>query len=144
MTNQEVMLDTNVYSLLFTRRQAPEDAETSRWRSVLLGRIVVISFQTREEILAGALAGGWGTARTDRVTAQLDRTITVWGTTEVVDHSTRLFAGCRASGHPLHQPAHRADRWIAASALAFDLPLATADRVFEGVPDLSLLSSTPR
>ena len=35
--------------------------------------------------------------------------------------------------------AHTGDRWIAASAVAFDLPLASDDKIFDAVEGLELL-----
>ncbi|MCP4968650.1 MAG: type II toxin-antitoxin system VapC family toxin, partial [bacterium] len=42
------------------------------------------------------------------------------------------------SGHGLAAKDH--DRWVAAVAMAADLPLATEDTIFDGVPALSRLS----
>ncbi len=45
---------------------------------------------------------------------------------------------CRLVGHPLHEPIHANDLWIAASAVYIGAPLLTADAVFDDVPGLSL------
>jgi hypothetical protein len=52
--------------------------------------------------------------------------------------AAELRHGCRQVGHPLHEPVHANDLWIAASAVHIGAPLLTADVVFEGVPGLTL------
>jgi predicted nucleic acid-binding protein len=47
---------------------------------------------------------------------------------------------CRAVGHPLAAQSHASDLWIAATARHLDVPLLTADRVFDGVPSLALVA----
>lgn len=135
-----MLLDTNVFSRLFTRRPTTTDESATAWRTVLLGVGIAISFQTRQEVLAGAYSAHWGDSRLATLSAQLERTVTVWADPSVVETCARLHSTCRAMGHPLHQPVHTADRWIAACALAFQLSLATEDAVFDDVPELQLLS----
>jgi predicted nucleic acid-binding protein len=50
-----------------------------------------------------------------------------------------LRLACRTIGHPLADRAHANDLWIAATAVHLDVPLLTADRVFESTPRLQLL-----
>ena len=52
-----------------------------------------------------------------------------------------LWATCRVAGHPLHDKAHAGDLWIAASAVAYGLPLVTDDGIFAGVPGLQVISA---
>jgi predicted nucleic acid-binding protein len=47
---------------------------------------------------------------------------------------------CRNAGHPLADPVHANDLWIAASAIHVGIALVTADSVFAGVPRLTLLN----
>jgi len=54
-----------------------------------------------------------------------------------------LRAACRVAGHPLHDKAHAGDLWIAASAVAYGLPLVTDDGIFAGVPGLQVISEGP-
>lgn len=47
------VVDTDVFSLMGLRR-ANNDSRVAGWREYLTGRRVLISFQTRAEVLAGA------------------------------------------------------------------------------------------
>jgi predicted nucleic acid-binding protein len=42
-------------------------------------------------------------------------------------------------GHAIGQPVHVADRWIAASAIAWGLELATTDGIFDGIDGLQVM-----
>jgi predicted nucleic acid-binding protein len=49
-----------------------------------------------------------------------------------------LRHACRQAGHPLHEPVHANDLWIAASAVHIGALLLTSDTGFVGVPGISL------
>ena len=100
---------------------------------------MVICFQTRAEALAGATSRGWGSPRMDALRERLDQTPTIGVDLDVIDCWARLTAEARASGHGLGGKEHSADRWIAASAIAKDLPLLSRDGIFGGAPGLQLL-----
>lgn len=137
-----VLVDTDAFSRLFVRRSSPDDrqADLVGWRTVLTGRPVVISFQTRAEILQGALAANWGAARSAQLRAVLDRTPTVGVDDRVIDAHAELFAACRRRGHPLQNKLHTGDRWVAACAVAKALPLLAADGIYRDAPDLELVA----
>jgi predicted nucleic acid-binding protein len=48
-------------------------------------------------------------------------------------------AECRRAGHALANKQHMGDAWIAATALAYGLPLLSGDRIYAGVEGLHLL-----
>ena len=48
-------------------------------------------------------------------------------------------ATCRQIGHPLWEPIHSNDLWVAATALHLQSPLVTSDHVFDDVPGLTVL-----
>jgi len=54
-----VVVDTDVFSRLFVTRDS-RDARVVGWRRSLTGVRVVIATQTLAEVLAGAMAPGWG------------------------------------------------------------------------------------
>lgn len=58
----------------------------------------------------------------------------------LVDAYVRLRVACREAGHPLAQPRHDADRWIAATAIRLGIPLVSNDRIFANAPVLSIES----
>lgn len=81
---QTAVVDTDVFGLLFVRRGS-SDPRIPRWRELLTGRQVLISFQTRAELLAGALADSWGERRMIDLRVILDRTPTIRTDNEVID-----------------------------------------------------------
>lgn len=136
---QAAVVDTDVYSHLYVLRNSA-DPRARDWRELLIGRRVLISFQTRTELLSGALANRWGARRMTELRETLDRTPTIRADNEVIDAHASLFAECRRSGHALHDKQHTADRWIAACAIAKGVDLLAGDGIYVGVPQLSLLA----
>lgn len=136
---QAAVVDTDVFSHLYVLRNSA-DPRVPGWRELLTGRRVLISFQTRTEVLAGALANQWGDRRLADLRAVLDRTPTIRADNEVVDAHATLFAECRRMGHALHDKQHTADRWIAACAMSKGADLLAGDGIYEGAPGLSLLA----
>lgn len=135
---QATVLDSDAFSLLFVRRDAA-DSRIAGWRELLAGQRVLISFQTRAELLGGAIARGWGDRRTSELRAILGRTPTIGVDDAVVDANATLYADCRRLGHALHAKENTADRWIAACAIAKTTPLLAGDGIYQGAPGLSLL-----
>ncbi|MCR8670442.1 PIN domain-containing protein [Agrococcus sp. HG114] len=139
------LLDTDVFSALFVspretvvKRQQPVET----WEALLVGHRVLVSFQTRAELLSGALAAGWGAQRVARLRERLDATPTVHDDRDVVDAYARLSAGAQVSGHALGAPSQVGDRWVAACAIAKGLPLLTGNlRHFAGAPGLQLIDA---
>jgi predicted nucleic acid-binding protein len=136
---QAALVDTDAFSLLFVRRGS-SDQRIAGWRDLLTGRQVLISFQTRAELLSGAIADGWGERRVSKLRAILDLTPTIGVDDEVIDAHAALFAECRRVGHALHAKVHTGDRWIAACAIAKALPLVAGDGIFVSAPNLYLMN----
>lgn len=141
MPPQNVVLDTDVYSALYTD---PERAERRglpvlMWLGALAGARVLISFQTRAEVLAGLRAGAWADKRRQTALAKLDAVPTIPADREVIDSYAELTSLCLRAGHALHAKIHTADRWVAACAVAKGLPLLSGDGIYQGAPGLSLL-----
>lgn len=107
---------------------------------MLTGCRSLISFQTGAEILAGAHLAGWGERRLAATVARLDSTPTIDVDRDVVDAYAWLLAEARDAGHPFGTVRqHVGDRWIAACAIAKDLPLLTGNRRhFSNAPRLVL------
>ena len=141
MVPKNVVLDTDVYSALYTD---PERAErrglpVTTWLEALAGDRVLISFQTRAEVLAGLRAGNWGDSRRQTALAKLDAVPTIPADREVIDSYAEVTSLCLRAGHALHAKVHAADRWVAACAVAKGLPLLSGDGIYQGAPGLSLL-----
>ena len=131
------IVDTDVFSVLYLKPGA-RDPRTTDWLEQLAGRRVVIAFQTRAEVLAGARIRGWGERRTEETLRALDRTPTIYPDGDVVEAYASLVAACQRIGHALHDKRHTGDRWIAACAIAKRLDLVAGDSIYEGAPDLKL------
>ncbi len=140
-----VLIDTDVYSSVFITpdRAAKRGLPVDDWRRALEGVRVLITFQTRAEILAGASMNRWAEQRLSALRGLLDNTPTIGADRDVIDAYARLRAACRQAGHALNDKQHNADRWNAASAIAKDLPLFTNDRIYANAPRLALFVPHP-
>lgn len=135
-----VLLDTDVFSAIYvTGRDVAlkQGHPVDKWITQLEGCRVLISFQTRAELLAGALGAGWK-ARLSSLRERLKSTPTIGVDMSVVEAYAELTAACRSAGHPLHQKLHVADRWVAACAIAKGIPLLARDRIYKDAPGLDL------
>lgn len=137
---QIVVLDTDVWSILYANRRGDERADP--WRELLKGLTVVIASQSRAEVLAGMLSAGFGDKRRSILLAQLDATPTVPVDESVVWKYAELTANCKAAGHALHDKLHTGDRWVAATAIAIDAPLLAGDGIYRAAPLLHLLNGS--
>ena len=141
MAPKNVVLDTDVYSALYADPQRAERGglPVATWLEALAGDRVLISFQTRAEVLAGLRAGNWGDSRRQTALAKLDAVPTIPADREVIDSYAELTSLCLRAGHALHAKIHTADRWVAACAVAKGLPLFSGVGIYRGAPGLSLL-----
>ena len=125
-----VVLDTSVVSLFLRNAD-----EAVYYRREIEGLRAVISFQTREEALFGAISGGWGARRFNDLQQHLDQYEMVGASIELVDISANLRSEREQAGRRLNT----ADAWIAATAIMLDCPLASHDDDFAGIPDLQII-----
>ncbi len=130
-----VLLDTDVFSVLF--RGGPAAVG---YRRVLVGSQVLISVFTQAEVLAGAELRGWGAGRLARLEEALASVITLELSDGVVRRYANVVAVATRTGHPLQGATQVVDRWIAASALEYEVPLLTGNRRhFDSLPGLTVL-----
>ena len=136
-----VLLDTDVYSALHINpdRARKRGMPVDQWMTALSGLGVVLSFQSRAEVLAGMAMARWGERRVAEARERLDSFPTIGIDYEVIESYASLSAACRRDGHALHDKAHTADRWIAACAIAKRLPLLSGDGIYRGAQGLDLL-----
>ena len=96
--------------------------------------------EDEDDAFAAALAK-WGQPRR----AQLEVAIATATVVPVTDAFITTLATtrtiCRQIGHPLWEPIHSNDLWVAATALHVQASLVTADHVVDDVPGLSVLPS---
>ena len=133
------VVDTDVFSVLYLRRSSA-DPRAVRWREQLSGRRVLISFQTRAEVLAGAISAGWGERRLDQTRDILDHTPTIRPDNAVINAWAMLTAECKRAGHGLQDKRHAGDRWVAACAVAKQLERPAGDSIYLNAPNLRLLN----
>jgi predicted nucleic acid-binding protein len=125
-----VVADSNIVSYIARRSPIAE-----YYLPHLEHRQVVISFQTREEVLFGAYLAGWGERRVNTLKQQMGQYQVHWPDLELVDLCARLRAERRAAGWEIEL----ADAWVAATALYLGCPLASHDGDFENIPGLQLI-----
>ncbi len=133
-----VVIDTNV----FGAELVPRSRLASRYDPLIAGRPAFICFQTVAELHFGALRHHWAAERMRKLESRIARAEVVHSGPELVLVHARLRVACEQRGHALGQPAHNADRWIAAAALRLNVPLVSDDGIFSGVPGLHLLTAT--
>ena len=109
--------------------------EAAYYRSEIDGLRAVISFQTREEVLFGAIRARWGDPRMNALRQNLSQYEVVSSSLELVEISANLRSERERAGRRLNT----ADAWIAATALMLECPLASHDDDFAGIPDLRII-----
>jgi tRNA(fMet)-specific endonuclease VapC len=134
---QAVVIDTMVVSSLVNVARQPGPA--TRYRSLIGGRPIVVSFATVTEMRYGAIKAGWGELRRRGLERDLARLVTVQPDDRLMLICAELRAICERAGHGLGQKIHEADRWIAATAIRLGVELVSDDAVFVDVPGLDVL-----
>ena len=131
MTVERILADTNVVSWVGSGRGKHEE-----WSTVLVGREAFVSFVTVGEILRGGVKAGWPQVKM----AEWERRLSVYtiipGTIAVARTYARI-------GARFYRQLADNDLWIAATALAFNLSLATGDgrlRAVAGAFDIPLVT----
>lgn len=131
-----VVVDTMVVSALVNAGRDPGAA--ARYRSVIDGRTVVVSFVTVTEMRFGAIKAGWGEIRRRGLERVLTQLVVVQPDDDLMLTCAELRATCLAAGQALGQKVHEADRWIAATAMTLGVELISSDAVFADVPGLAV------
>lgn len=129
-----VLVDTNV----FTARLRPTSTLAAQYERHLVGRRLAVAPQTVAEARYGALKGGWGAVRLDKLHRLLGQARVLPVDIATVDAVADLRNRCRMAGHALHQKHHNADLWVAATAIRWAIPLVAHDAVFHNCPELDL------
>lgn len=119
-----VLLDTSSISS-YARR--PESSPAAEYFAA--PHLPAISFQTEAELLLGLRSPRFTLRQRERVRAILDSIIVLGSNSATSRHFADAVLGWREA-HPLRQWRNLLvpDAWIAATALAYGLPLATFDR----------------
>lgn len=130
-----ILLDTDVFSILWTKRPGSEEIG-----ELLVEKVPCLSFVTVAEAYFGAAKAGWQSKRMRELDDAIGRFLifpydpqlsVLWG---------RLKAQAAKDAHPLGATHHNNDMWICALAIQRGLPLVTKNvRHFDGFPGLKLL-----
>ncbi len=130
------VVDTDALSWTLDPRPTPRSEYTRR---LIGGRTPVVSFVSVTELRYGALLAGWGEFRLRRLARSLADLDVVQSDERLIDRCAELRTWASRAGHGLAHKIHEADRWVATTALVLDLELVAGDRIFEGVPGLTML-----
>jgi predicted nucleic acid-binding protein len=136
---EPVVVDTVLFGALLAGASQRRRELLRRYRQYLTGRPIVLAFPTVAELRYGAYKDGWGEARLRDLESRLREVQVVMPDNDLVEVCARLRLACKQRGHALHDKIHDADRWIAATAIRYGIPLVSDDGIFCDVPELRLL-----
>lgn len=124
------VVDTDVVSDLLRG-----DSRATSYDELLTGARAAISFMAVAELDRWALSRNWGPARRRQLAAHGDHFVVV-----IVDRGLcRTWASVTDAAQRKGRVVQNADAWIAATAIAFDVPLLTNNRAdFLGIDGLRL------
>jgi predicted nucleic acid-binding protein len=135
-----VVVDTMVFGAKLVPRGK---ATVERYRPVLAGRSVLVSFVSLAEARFGARRARWGPAKMLELAAHFASADVVWPGDDLTDVYADLRNQCERAGHGLGAKIHEADRWIAATAVWLGVPLVSDDRIFREIDGLEVLTQPP-
>jgi tRNA(fMet)-specific endonuclease VapC len=125
------VVDTDIASYIFNWHSSAQD-----YVNALRGSVLILSFMSVAELRMGAILAGWGVRRR----TLLEQFVQGFEVVYADDGLCTLWAVLRADARTLGRPLSPQDAWIAATALALDVPLATNNRRdCEHVQNLKLL-----
>jgi predicted nucleic acid-binding protein len=113
----DALADTDVLSFLFHQDPVREPRYLPHTRN----RVVRVSFATAAEMRFGALKRGWGRKRI----SQLEDFLSKYTVVESTPAIGRIWGVVRVESMRAGRTIERQDAWIAATALAYDIPLIT-------------------
>lgn len=125
------VVDTDVLSYILR-----DDTRAVPYQQALVGRTSFISFMTVAELERWAIHRRWGPTRQAGLSAFLTQFVLSLPDRALCRTWAEVVDGARQQGRPIAT----ADAWIAATAVALDLPLLTHNTVdYAGVSALRLL-----
>ncbi len=132
MTQSVLLLDTNIVSYIQKKHSL-----ALLYQPHLQGKILCIAAQSLAEIRYGMEKDNWGKLRQEQAELYLESYSVLYPT----DAICSVWAKTRAINRTQGQTMHDSDLWIAATALAFDIPLVTHNKKhFDFLTNLKLIS----
>lgn len=131
-----VLVDTGVFSAALSQKRRPE---FEPFVARLPGNQLNLAAQSVAELRYGALLAGWGSARVGRLEHAIHTANVIPVSDALLSAIAQFRFDCRTIGHPLANPVHHEDLWIAATAVHIGAPLIAADGVFKDAPGLRFL-----
>jgi predicted nucleic acid-binding protein len=110
----------------------------------LVGLRLIVAAQTAAELRAGARLASWGDRRMAALEDRLSRLRVAGVDGATIDAYAELKHNCVKAGHALGAKAHDGDRWIAATARRYDIPLVSHDSIFRNVAGLDVRTELER
>jgi tRNA(fMet)-specific endonuclease VapC len=136
------VVDTMIASAMIVGTRRPSTATLlNRYDDHLRGVSVLLSFATVTELRFGALKGGMGPKRVAEIEDWIRKVAVVLPDNDLVNVCARLRYDCQKQGHGLKDKIHDSDRWIASTAIRYDVPLISDDGIFKDAPGLRLLQA---
>jgi predicted nucleic acid-binding protein len=132
MESEIVVVDTNIPSFIFRK-----DTRPALYEPHLVKRVKIISPQTYAELELLPLLNSWGEARKQRLREFLQDYVFVEADKEIAQYWAKIQFEGKKSGKSVPI----ADAWIAATALAYDVPLVTHNpRDFKSISGLTIIT----
>jgi tRNA(fMet)-specific endonuclease VapC len=133
MTDQTVLVDTDVISFLFKK-----DSRGFLYEPRLKGKLATVAAQTYAELEVLPLQNNWSSKRHNQLREYLSVKFTF---IEVSKEISLEWARIRVEAKKMGKPIDTKDAWIAATALVYSIPLVTHNyKDFKNVSGLKLIT----
>ena len=130
--NDFLIADTNVVSYIFKK-----DTRGDLYKPHLEGKIAVIAAQTLAELELLPLQNNWSKKKHNELRENLANYTFI----ETSEEICLKWAEVRFEAKRIGKPVSIADAWIAATALAYSIPLVTHNyKDFKSISDLQIIS----
>ena len=132
MATDLVVVDTNVVSYIFKK-----DTRGEIYQRALNGKLLMMAAQTLAELELMPLVNNWGKGRHADLRTYLKKYVFI----EATEAVCLIWAEIQANAIRKGRPISVGDAWIAATALAYEVPLVTHNPSdFKSISGLTLVT----